>query len=107
MRAWLGQSRLTVLLDSPAPDASEKERKIYKDMQPLKQNIRGTVIIDESRGETKAYRLPPALRGRQAVDLERVGAYQHVLEYVSENHPEYGFVHYNNHTSRSPSLPKS
>jgi hypothetical protein len=105
MRSWIGQSRLAALLDSPAPNSEESERRVYAEMQPVARNIRGTVTIDEASTFGRFYRLPADPEKPVQVDLEQEMVYDCLLDYVSTHHAEYSLQHYNNHTSTDPTLP--
>jgi hypothetical protein len=90
MRAWLAESRLTAVLNNPAPDANAYElQSLEMLLREKNESVRGTVMVDECTRGTSAFRLCKPIS--KPVDLMQLGVYEAVLTFVQERHPEFGY----------------
>ncbi|KAH8083027.1 hypothetical protein HD553DRAFT_343010 [Filobasidium floriforme] len=107
LRGWLLESGIARIVNTPAPDATEAEKEALRALMADKSAVQGTLMLDEARGNAanKKIRLPTPFENGHVVDLSRYLAYQPLLRYVQEHHPEYRLVDAAYMLGEDPCLP--
>lgn len=109
MRAWLGESRYTSVLNNPAPDATSAElqgiAELLDGRKPKK--VQGTVLLGEVDRSQNSNRLSKPVASHTPVDLEEHGVYDQVLAFVNAVRPDYQLKHWDHALlTDDPVLPK-
>ncbi|KAG7570959.1 hypothetical protein FFLO_01053 [Filobasidium floriforme] len=107
LRAWLLESHIAKVLSNPAPDADPRELAALERMREDRQKTRGTVMLDEVRGNkaNRTMRLPAPYRPKQMVSLRRLSAYEPLLRYLTINYPQCNLVDVAHLQGENPCLP--
>lgn len=95
-------------MHNPAPNAGPRERAAYRDLlSKYRQQVQGTVMLDELLEVTPRFKLPAPLKQRG--DLIKFAAYEPLLRYVQQNYPTYRFTDtaYMMNAEGDPCLPRA
>lgn len=109
MRHWLREARLAAVVCNPSPYATAIELAALAALLEDRRQVGGTVMLMEARGNSADWtiRLPVPHQPKKDVDLIRWRMYQELLDYMSDELPEYGFVDSAFTGGNRPSLPRS
>jgi hypothetical protein len=107
MRAWLAESRLTAVLNNPAPNADEHELLNVQEMLRKNKVVRGTLMVDELPTDAEHRELSRPIERYEYVDLEKEKIYEGVLQHLQQRYPRIGILDWDEGLfSDGPVLPK-
>ncbi|KAJ9091490.1 hypothetical protein QFC21_007190 [Naganishia friedmannii] len=108
MRRWVAESRLVSVLSNPARDVTDNERQQIEDLLADRDQVRGTLMMDELDPDSTQLRLPRPVYSQTPVDLSKpdYDAYNPLFEYIRCYQPAYSIGHLSQLSLSSQLLPK-